>query len=310
MSESEEQLRLATEAAEIGLWDLDMTSNTLYWPARVRAMFGISAQVPVSMTDFYGGLHPEDSAHTTAAFTAALDPVRRALYDVEYRTVGKEDGVTRWVAAKGRGIFREDQCVRIIGTAIDITTRKAAEAELRELNERLEQRVAEALAERKLLVDIVESTDARVMVLSRDFRILAINRATADDFEQLYGVRPKVGDHLVNLLSDRPAHQSEVHKYWSRALAGEEFTAIDAFGDPGRDQRYYEMKFNVLRDRDGVQTGAFQFVYDVTARIRDQARLAEAEKHIRHTQKIDAIGQLTGGVAHDFNNLLMVISGG
>ena len=308
--ESEEQLRLATESAEVGLWDLDVSTNSLYWPARVKAMFGISAEVPVSIADFYAGLHPEDRAYTTAAFTAALDPVRRALYDVEYRTVGREDGAIRWVAAKGRGIFRGDQCVRIIGTALDITTRKAGEAELRELNERLEQRVAEALAERKVFVDIVESTDARVMVLGRDFRILAINRATADDFEQIYGVRPRVGDHLVDLLSDRPVHQSEVHKYWSRALAGEEFTAVDEFGDPERDRRHYEMKFNALRDRDGVQIGAFQFVYDVTARVRDQARLAEAEKHIRQTQKIDAIGQLTGGVAHDFNNLLMVISGG
>ncbi|HJS91405.1 MAG TPA: ATP-binding protein [Steroidobacteraceae bacterium] len=139
--EREEQLRLATEAAEIGFWDVDLITDTLVWPPRVKAMFGISADVPVSMADFYAGLHPADRERTSEAFAAALDPNQRALYDVEYRTVGKEDGLIRWVAAKGRGIFDGDgRCVRVIGTAIDITRRKRAEERLRE-----ETRVQELL---------------------------------------------------------------------------------------------------------------------------------------------------------------------
>ena len=69
------------------------------------------------------------------------------------------------------------------------------------------------------------------------------------------------------------------------------------------------MKFNVLRDQDGHRIGAYQFVYDVTDRMRDLARLAEAEAALRQAQKLDAMGQLTGGVAHDFNNLLTPILG-
>jgi PAS domain S-box-containing protein len=310
LSESEEQLRLATEAAEVGLWDLDVDSGTLYWPARVKAMFGISAAVPVSMADYYGGLHPDDREATIAAYAAARDPAQRALYDVEYRTVGQEDGVVRWVAAKGRALFKGDRCVRVIGTAIDITARKAAEERLRGLNESLEQRVAEALAERKVLVDIVESTDALIQVLDRNFCIMAINQAAADAFERNYGLRPRVGDNLLDLLDDRPEHRDTVKRHWSRALAGGEFTVVHEFGDPNLDRRFYETKFNSLRDRNGELVGAFQFVNDVTDRVRDQARLAEAEAHLRQVQKIDALGQLTGGVAHDFNNLLMVISGG
>lgn len=128
LKEREEQLRLATEAAEVGLWDVDLINDTLFWPHRVKAMFGISPEVPVSMADFYSGLHPEDRERTREAFVAALDPLRRAVYDVEYRTIGKEDGVTRWVAAKGRGQFDAlGRCVRVIGTAVDITRRKQTE---------------------------------------------------------------------------------------------------------------------------------------------------------------------------------------
>lgn len=108
-------------------------ARSLFWPPRVKAMFGISPDAPVSMADSYAGLHAADRHPTSEAFAAALDPERRALYDVEYRAVGKEDGVIRWVAAKGRAIFdASGTCVRVIGTAIDITARKGAEERLRE----------------------------------------------------------------------------------------------------------------------------------------------------------------------------------
>ena len=136
--ETVEQLRLALEAADIGLWDVDVATQTLYWPAKVKAMFGISAHVDVGLHDFTDGLHPDDAPAVLEAFAAAQDPLLRTVYDVEYRTVGKEDGLIRWVAAKGRGIFDDTgRCVRVIGTVIDITARKQAQAEQNELRTRL-----------------------------------------------------------------------------------------------------------------------------------------------------------------------------
>lgn len=128
LQESDERLRLAVDNAEVGFWDVDLVHDQLIWPARTKAMFGISPDVPVTMDDFYAGLHPDDRAATTAAYLAAADPARRALYDVEYRTIGKEDGVERWVAAKGRGVFdTSGKCLRVAGTVLEITERKAVE---------------------------------------------------------------------------------------------------------------------------------------------------------------------------------------
>lgn len=150
LRESEERLRLAAENAEVGFWDVDVINDRLIWPARTKAMFGISPEVPVSMKDFYAGLHPDDRDATTAAFMAAADPTARALYDVEYRTIGKEDGRERWVAAKGRGVFdAAGRCLRVAGTALEITARKQAERALYELNATLESRIANAIAERE-----------------------------------------------------------------------------------------------------------------------------------------------------------------
>jgi PAS domain S-box-containing protein len=192
----------------------------------------------------------------------------------------------------------------------ETTRRVLAERALRELNETLERRVAAALAERNLLADIVEGTNAFVQVADLEYRWLAINRAAADEFERIFGKRPKVGDNMLDLLASQPEHQAALRAVWSRALAGEEFTEIGEFGDPARDRRAYEMRYNTLRDRDGNRIGAYQFVYDVTERLRDQERLRRAEEALRHAQKMESLGQLTGGVAHDFNNLLAVFANG
>jgi PAS domain S-box-containing protein len=178
--ESEEQLRLATDAAEIGLWDVDNVTDTLFWPPRVKAMFGISPDVPVTMADFYTGLHPDDRKAAGEAYTAACDPQKRALYDVEYRTIGKEDGVVRWVAAKGRGIFDgEDKCVRVIGTAIEITKRKEAEERQDLLAREVDHRARNALAVVQSIVRLTRANSVDGYVMAVEGRIKALARAHA-----------------------------------------------------------------------------------------------------------------------------------
>lgn len=160
--DSEERLRLAVEHAEIGFWDVDIVNDKLIWPPRTKAMFGISPDVPVTMQDFYDGLHPADRERTVAAYTAAADPMQRLLYDIEYRTIGKEDGIVRWVAAKGRGVFDDrGRCLRVVGTAIDISERKriradlrASEARLRVFSAGLEQQIEDRAQERARLWQI------------------------------------------------------------------------------------------------------------------------------------------------------------
>lgn len=73
--------------------------------------------------------------------------------------------------------------------------------------------------------------------------------------------------------------------------------------------REYECHVEPLRDSGGEIVGAIGLALDITARHRAEKELKEQSDALRHSQKMEAVGRLAGGVAHDFNNLVTVIRG-
>jgi PAS domain S-box-containing protein len=127
---SEENLRLATEAAELGTFDMDVVNHSLVWDHRCRELFGITNNEPVSYENtFLLGLHPDDREKTDDAVCQALNKkISDGDFDVEYRTIGAEDKKLRWVRAKGKVMFNEqDMPLRLIGAVLDITENKQNE---------------------------------------------------------------------------------------------------------------------------------------------------------------------------------------
>ena len=306
LRDSNSRFEAAVRAVEGVMWTNDaegrMSGSQLGWSA-------LTGQTKEEYEDYgwSNAVHPEDVGATVAAWREAVAARKPFIFEHRLR---KRDGTWGTFSIRAVPTFGADgSIVEWVGVHTDVTAQRLNEAALRSLNANLERRVGEALAERKLLADLVEGTDAFVQVVDMEFRWLAINRAAANEFERIFGVKPHVGQSILDVLADRPEHQSAVRASWTRALGGAEFTETAEFGDAGRDRRFYEMKYNVLRDIDGRQVGAYQFVYDVTLRVQEQNRLAQAEDLLRQAQKMEAVGHLTGGVAHDFNNLLTPILG-
>ncbi|HWU12505.1 MAG TPA: PAS domain-containing protein, partial [Caulobacter sp.] len=143
----EATMALALDAGNVGTWDFDVPKRQLRWSERGYGMFGMTPGADVGLDDFYAAMHPEDREATRQVFLAAMNPALRGDIDVEYRTIGRDDGLERWISAKGRGFFDETgRATRVVGATVDITERKRAELHLRLLVNELNHRVKNSLA--------------------------------------------------------------------------------------------------------------------------------------------------------------------
>ena len=128
LQESQERLRLATEAADIGTFDFFPNTGELQFSDRSRELFGIPPDVKVTYETYLAGVHPDDRHIVHETVARVRQPGSSGRFDIEYRTIGISDGRNRWVAERGRAVLDSaGQVTRFIGTMLDITEKKNAE---------------------------------------------------------------------------------------------------------------------------------------------------------------------------------------
>ncbi len=132
VSESEERLRLAMDAAGMGAWDWDLKTGRVAWSGNQEKLFGVAAgSFSGDFDTFLKLIHPDDILGVQARTAGALGN-RAAHHRDEFRIV-RPDGTIRWMLANGH-IFYDEQGVpvRMIGVNMDVTERKQAEQALRQ----------------------------------------------------------------------------------------------------------------------------------------------------------------------------------
>jgi signal transduction histidine kinase/DNA-binding response OmpR family regulator len=301
-------MRLALEAAGVGVWDYDLASDRLTLDARM----GEAAEIgPESQTTWSGhflpSLHPDDRAPVSRAVEDLAKAGDGGRLSIECRIVGRLTRRVTWAALEGHCVASRGGGLRLIGAMREITAERRLAEDLRQMNESLERRVAEAVAERQLWADMFEGADDPVAAVDKDLRFIAMNAAYGRICERLFGVRFQIGDSIGDALAHMPAARDAAVGLWRRALAGEVID-ISRSGEADPSGSFFDIKMSPLR-RHGAIIGAYQYSRDVTPRVRAQLRLRETQAALQRAQKMEALGQLTGGVAHDFNNLLQVVSG-
>jgi len=163
---SEERLRLALSAAQMGIWDWDFQTNKTTWTENNERLFGLS---PGSFKGTYEAflelVHPDDRGTVNQAVMRSLE--QRSNYSLEHRIV-RPDSSIRWIVSKGEVLLDKfGHPVRFVGTTMDITERKEAELSLQQLTATLEQQVRERTARLEQTLEF-EATLRRITDKVRD----------------------------------------------------------------------------------------------------------------------------------------------
>lgn len=282
LRDSEERFHLAMLGANDGLWDWNLKTNEVFYSPRWMSMLGYApGELPGHIDTWVALLHPEDALNARAQMQnflrAYLDK-----YEVEFRLRHK-DGSYRNIQSRGFLSRVNGEPVRVVGTNRDLTKRRIAELSLRRSEEFL--RRAQVMAHLGSW-----SLDVRTSLLE-----------CSEECSRIYGL---VGNACV--LADwekliHPDDRSRVHEALLAALKGVPLEEEHRLIVRGK-TKWVSVKASIETESDGSASHLMGVTQDVSARRR-------LEEQLRHSQKMEAFGQLAGGVAHDFNNLLTVING-
>jgi PAS domain S-box-containing protein len=122
---SEERLRFALDAASMGTWDWDLTTNTVQWSDNLARIHGLPEDAfDATFASYEREIHPDDRERVLASVKKALN--EGVPHDVEYRIVSP-DGSVRWCEGKGRVEYANGHPARMSGVCMMVTRRKEAE---------------------------------------------------------------------------------------------------------------------------------------------------------------------------------------
>lgn len=135
---SKESLALAVKATGVGIFDYNPQTGQAEWSLEMTHLFGLPADAHVELEAALKKIHPDDRRHVEEAMERSLRGENNGAYRYEYRTLGSENNLERWVEARWQVFFDGiGKPVRCIGTALDVSEKKRAEEKIHQSERQL-----------------------------------------------------------------------------------------------------------------------------------------------------------------------------
>lgn len=294
---------MASDVTGYGTFDYRPQTGELIWSEHAKRHFGLSPEAPVTFETFIGGVHPEDRERVARVIAELLKPESGGRYDIEYRTIGIEDGVERWISGTGQVQYDpEGRPVRVVGAMLDITGSKRIEEELRR---------SEAT-----LAAVLDSLPVGLIICDQQGKLIRFNKANYE----LWGISPETNhwEDYADWVGYWPetGRRIQAHEWaLARALCTGEVVAGDLveLEQFGTGQRRFSLNTAApVRDPSGRIVGGVVAQLDITDRIRSERALRESERRLRTFFERDMVGIMywdVEGRVTDCNNKCLQMLG-
>ncbi|MEH2446357.1 MAG: PAS domain S-box protein [Nostoc sp.] len=301
LRESEERLRLALDACQMGLWDWNIVTNQVIWSENHEVLFGL---LPGSFEGTYEAflkcVYREDRQSVMQVIAQALR--QKTDYNNEYRIVRLDQSV-HWISAKGKFIYDDQgQAVRMIGVCMEITVCKQAEESTHELTTQVQEQA-------NVLNAILTASVDHIYIFNR----IGCYQYVSRDGATLLGLKPQdiIGKTLQEL--DLPTDLVE--------QVDNQRQAVMKTGQPIKDEceyltangvHYYEYILTALRNSNQTIEGVISVYRDITEHKRAEKSFRESEARFRRLFESNLIGVAfwnVDGFIIDANDAFLQLAG-